>query len=118
MLLRSLAYPQFVVKRLILFFVWGFLGMVLSYGLLYLFTPFGMTIIAFVAVAGLLAPRIDGSRWPEALGLAAGPGAFCVLIASTSDVNAIAYSAVGAAIIGVTAAAYLWVGHARCVRNA
>ena len=103
-----------MIKRLTLFFVWGFLGMVLSYGVIYALSPFGLALIAFVAVVALVVPAVDGSRWPEAVGFAAGPGAFCLLIAATSDVDVAAFAAVGAAIICAAAATYFLVGRARC----
>lgn len=44
-----------MIRRIALFAVWAFIGLVLAYGALYAFTPFGQLIIgAALAVASIL----------------------------------------------------------------
>ena len=45
----------YVIRRIALFAAWAFMGLVLTYGALYAFTPFGQLIIgAALAVASVL----------------------------------------------------------------
>ena len=70
--------------RVALFAAWAAVGVPLTYGSLYAFTPFGLAIIAPCLLAALALPAAGGSRWPEALGLPAGAGAFCLLMAASA----------------------------------
>jgi hypothetical protein len=56
-------------------------------------------------------PRIGGSRWPEALGLLAGPGLLLMLGDAT-------VRAPGAAIVALAVVGYGLAGRARCTRVA
>ena len=100
-----------VIRRVLLFAAYAFLGAVLSYGLVYLFSPMGFAIV----VAGVLLvsalPRAGGSRWPEALGLLAGPGLLLMLGDAT-------VRAPGAAIVALAVVGYGLAGRARCTRVA
>jgi hypothetical protein len=60
------------------FVAWAVLGAVASYGALYAFSPYGLAILAVCLLVSLLLPR----RWPETVGLAAGPG---ILLAAAGD---------------------------------
>jgi hypothetical protein len=71
-----------VITRSALFVAWAVVGLVLSYGALYAFTPFGVLIISACLFAASAFPAVSGSRWPEVLGLLAGPGLFYVLLAN------------------------------------
>ncbi len=100
-----------MIRRVLLFAAYAFLGAVLSYGLVYLFSPMGFAIV----VAGVLLvsalPRAGGSRWPEALGLLAGPGLLLMLGDAT-------VRAPGAAIVALAVVGYGLAGRARCTRVA
>ena len=98
--------------------IWALLGAVLSYGALYVFTPFGLAIVVPTLLVASLLPSIGGSRLPEALGLLAGPGLFCLLVASSGADDPGAWAGAGVALVGAALLAYLLVGRARCARSA
>ena len=62
-----------MLVRVLVFAAWAAIGAVASYGALYAFTPFGLMILGTCLFAGLALPEFGGGRWPEILGLAAGP---------------------------------------------
>ena len=103
-------------KGFALFACWALLGSVLSYGLLYAFTPFGLLIVgSCAALASLLGTIGTRGGWPEALGLAAGAGGFCCVVASAA--SSFAWGAIGAALITGAVAAYVVIARALCVRT-
>jgi hypothetical protein len=106
-----------VVTRGALFAAWAFVGLVLSYGALYAFTPFGLLIIGACLFAARELPAVRGSRWPEVLGLLAGPGVFCFVVARNAD-DPGGWVAAGVVIVGVASLAYALVGRALCARSA
>jgi hypothetical protein len=93
-----------MVVRVLVFAAWAAVGAVASYGALYAFTGFGLAILAVCALAALALPR----RWPETLGLAAGPG---ILLAAAGGTALIV---TGWAIVASVTLAYALVGRARC----
>lgn len=103
--------------RSALFAAWAFVGLVLSYGALYAFTPFGLLIIGACLFAARGFPTVRKTRWPEVLGLLAGPGLFCLLVASSADDQG-GWVAAGVAIVGVALLIYALVGRALCARSA
>jgi hypothetical protein len=105
-----------VVKRGALFVGWALVGLVLSYGALYAFTPFGLLIIAACLLVARLLPAVRGSRWPEVLGLMAGPGLFCFVVARNAG-DPGGWAAAGVAIVGVAMFAYALAGRALCARS-
>jgi hypothetical protein len=94
-----------MVLRVLLFAAYAFLGAVLSYGLVYLFSPMGFVIVLAGGLLVSLLPR----RWPEPLGLLAGPGLLLML-------GDPAVRGAGAAIVAVALVAYAVAGRARCAR--
>jgi hypothetical protein len=96
--------PDMLV-RVLVFAAWAAIGAVASYGALYVLTPYGVAILSVCLVVGLWLPR----RWPETLGLAAGPG---ILLTAAADATLIA---TGWAIVAAATITYLLVGRARCV---
>jgi hypothetical protein len=106
-----------VVGRVLLFAAWALVGAVASYGLLYVFTPFGLTILGACLFAGLALPEAGGRRWPECLGLAAGPGVLLLYVASVAHEPDAGTAAAGAAIVAVASVAYLFAGRALCDRR-
>jgi hypothetical protein len=106
-----------MIRRGVLFAAWALIGMVASYGVLYAFTPYGLAILAACAAGAWLLRLLSGSRAPETLGLLAGPGLFCWLVAYSADDPA-AWTAAGAAIVAAASAAYVRAGRARCARRA
>jgi hypothetical protein len=71
-----------VITRGALFAAWAFVGLVLSYGALYAFTPFGLLVIGAGLFAAAILPAVRGKRGPEVLGLLAGPGLFWLVVAA------------------------------------
>ena len=102
-----------MVRSLALFIAWGLVGFVESFAILY-----GVVLGPFFVALGWLAyrylPRISGSRLPEAFGTVGGFGAFWLFIASTIDGDAATAAAIGLLALGISVAAYLAVGRARC----
>ena len=92
---------------MLVFAAWAALGAVASYGALYAFSPYGLAILAACLVVGLSLPR----RWPETLGLAAGPG---ILLTAAADTTLIV---TGWAIVVAATITYLLVGRARCAHH-
>ena len=92
--------------------VWAVLGMVASYGAIYAFSPFGLAILAVCALVARPLPK-----GLEAIGVAAGPGLFCWLVAWSAE-EPVAWLAVGAAIVAAAVGAYAVTGRARCTRSA
>ena len=99
-----------------LFATWAFLGLVLSYGALYAFTPFGLLIISACVLIASALPAARGSRWPEVLGLLVGPGLFCFVIARNAD-DPTGWTVAGVAIVGIALLVYALVGRALCARG-
>jgi hypothetical protein len=95
-----------VILRGMLFSAWALVGGALSYGLLYLFSPFGLIIVTACLLFGRALPKAAESRMPEVLGLLAGPGLLLLLVPTTA--------VVGVAIVIAAVAAYTLVGRARC----
>ena len=100
-----------MIVRVLLFAAYALLGTVLSYGLVYLFAPIGFLIVVAGALLVSSLPRAGDSRWPEALGLLAGPGLLLMLGDTT-------VRAPGAAIVAVAVVSYALAGRARCARAA
>jgi hypothetical protein len=105
-----------VVKRGTLFAVWVLLGAILSYGALYAFTPFGLAIIGACLAASMAVPSVGRSRWPEGLGLLAGPGLFCFVVAASVD-QPLPFLGAGAALIAAALIAYGLAGRRQCIRS-
>jgi hypothetical protein len=106
-----------MIRRLALFGSWAVVGMALTYASLYVFTPYGLALIVMVAIAAMLLVLIWDSGWPDSIGLAAGPGGFCLLLAANSDVNAAVFATLGVSIISTVAATYVLLMRARCARG-
>ena len=106
-----------MIQRAALLCVWALIGLVLSYGLLYLFTPLGIVIVGACLLVAWALPVARASRWPEALGLFAGPGLFCFVIALSAE-DPGGWSIAGAAIVGLALLAYGLAGRALCARSA
>ena len=104
--------------RSLLFVAWAVIGTVASYGLLYAFSVFGLAILGVCLLAGLALPKASGSRRPEILGLLAGPGGFCFVVAASGVDDPIAWAAAGTLIVCAALATYTVVGRARCARGA
>lgn len=102
-----------MLVRVLVFAAWAAIGAVASYGALYVATPFGLMILATCLFAALALPEPGGSRWPEALGLAAGPG--ILLLVGEFNAADPAATLTGSAIVATTLMVYLAVGRARCV---
>ena len=100
-----------MVPRFLLFAAYALLGAVLSYGLVYLFSPIGFAVVGVGVLLVHVLPRLGGSRWPEAIGLLAGPGLLLLLGDAT-------VRAPGAAIVAVAVVGYALAGRARCARVA
>jgi hypothetical protein len=97
-----------VTRRARLFAAWAVVGMVASYGALYAFTPFGLVILAPCALVAWTLPK-----GLEAIGAAAGPGLFCLLVAWSAEEPA-AWLGVGAAIVAAACGTYAVAGRTRC----
>jgi hypothetical protein len=101
--------------RTVAFVSWIAIGTVLSYGLLYALTPYGAAIIAICFVAGVGVSRI-GRRWPEGVGLAAGPGVFCLVVAANAQDPA-PWTLAGACLVATSCAVYVLTMGGRCARE-
>lgn len=107
-----------MVKRVVLFLGWAVVGMFGTYGLLYAFTPYGLVILGLcLGVAFALRAAGRGEQL-DVLGLIAGPGLFCLLVASSAEEAVATWVTAGGAIVGVAIATYIVVGRARCARRA
>jgi len=106
-----------MVKRSVVFLSWCCIGAALSYAALYVFTPYGLALIAASVAAGALIPAIGGRRWPETLGLLGGPGAFCLVVANDAG-DPRPWSVAGGAFLAMALLAYLALVHARSARDA
>jgi hypothetical protein len=104
-----------VIGRCALFLAWAVVGAVASYGLPYALTPYGLMILGAAFFAGLALPEARGRRWPEALGLLAGPGVFLLYAASLSGDATPAIA--GALFAGTALVAYTVAGRALCARD-
>jgi hypothetical protein len=91
-----------VLRRFLLFAAYALIGAVLSYGLVYLFSPLGLVVVVVGALLVSVLPR-----GLEAIGLLAGPGLLLLAGDGTLVVP-------GAAIIAASLAAYVVTGRARC----
>ena len=94
-----------MLRRRASFAAWALIGATLSYGALYAFSPFGLVIIAVALVVAFALPALNGRRWPEALGVLAGPGVFCLIVAAGAT-NPAGWAVAGAAIVAAAAAVY------------
>ena len=106
---RSLTF----VLRSSTFLLWSVIGVLFSYGALYLVTPFGFALIAILVAAASGLRSLGGATWPETLGLFAGPGLFCLILASAAD-DPSSLTLIGSAWISVVLVAYLAFGRTRC----
>jgi hypothetical protein len=106
-----------VVGRLALFAAWALVGAVAGYGALYAFTPFGLMVLGACLFAGLALPEAGGSRTPEIIGLAAGPGVFLLVAATVGHQTDVAAAIAGAAVVSAATSAYVLVGRGRCART-
>jgi hypothetical protein len=88
-----------VIRRGALFTGWALLGTAASYGWLYLASPFGLAIAGAVAGVALLLRAAGRGDNLESIALAAGPGAFCLLVAASAESGAAVWAAVGAVIV-------------------
>ena len=77
-----------------------------------------MLILGTCLFTGLALPQPGGSRWPETIGLLAGPGIFCFVVMAAGTVDPLPWAAAGASFIGTALVAYTLVGRARCTRSA
>jgi len=75
---------RLVFVRVPLFAAWALVGAVAGYGALYFATPYGLMLLGACLFTGLALPGAGGRRWPECLGLAAGPGVFLLYVASSA----------------------------------
>jgi hypothetical protein len=105
-----------VFLRGLLFAAWAVVGTVASYGLLYALTPFGLSFLGACLIVGLAIPKAGGSRLPEILGLLAGPGVFCFVVAASGGDDPAAWTAAGTLIVCAALAAYTLTGRARCAK--
>jgi hypothetical protein len=104
-----------MLLRVLVFAGYAAIGGVASYGAVYVFTPFGVMLLGACLFAALALPEPGRSRWPEILGLAAGPGVLLLLVASHGDAAA---GLAGTAIVATALVAYAVAGRARCRRAA
>jgi hypothetical protein len=104
-----------VARSVALFLVWGGVGFIAGFALLYGFTPLGPLFVLLGWAASRYLPRISGSRLPEAFGTVGGFGAFWLFVASTVDDGATAFALAGALAVVGSIACYLVVGRNRCV---
>jgi hypothetical protein len=104
-----------MVARGALFVAWAVVGAVASYGAPSVLTGYGLMILGTCLFAGLALPELGGRRWPEILGLLAGPGVFCVYAGALSADRGLILA--GVAFTGVSLAAYALAGRARCARG-
>jgi hypothetical protein len=79
--------------------------------------PFGLAIIGTCLAAAAAVLTVGGSRWPELLGLVAGPGVLCLLVAANAA-DPLPWVAVGGAFLFGTLVSYAAVGRARYARRA
>ena len=105
-----------VIARACLLAAWAGVGFVGTYAALYAFTPYGLVMFLLLALIADVLPAADGRRLPEAVGLLAGPGFFCMLVASQSDEPA-GWWLAGPVIVAAALATYVGVGRARCARR-
>ena len=106
-----------MILRGLLFTAWAVVGTVASYGLLYAFSVFGLAILGVCLLVGLALPKAGGSRRPEILGLLAGPGVFCFVVAASGVDDAAWWSVAGTLIVCAALATYVRAGRARCARS-
>jgi len=101
-----------VLRQVLLFALWASLGFALTLELLYLFTPIGLAIgVPLVALIWWLEGR-GLSRRPGGWGALAGPGLFCLLVATSGiDSGAAIWTAAGVTFIGLSLAAFTIAGH-------
>jgi hypothetical protein len=103
-----------VSLRAVLFVAWAVVGTVASYGLVYAFSVFGLAILGVCLLVGLAIPKAGGGRTPEILGLLAGPGGFCFVVAVSGVDDPAAWAVAGTVIVCAALATYMLVGRARC----
>jgi hypothetical protein len=106
-----------VIRRATVFALWGGIGAALSYGALYAFTLFGLGIIGVCLAAAAALPTIGGTRSPEILGLVAGPGVLCLLVAANAA-DPLPWIAAAGALLAGELVGYTAAGRAGCGRRA
>jgi hypothetical protein len=107
-----------VFKRIALFLGWAVVGLFGTYGALYAFTPYGLVILGLCLGFAFALQAAGGGDQLDVLGLIAGPGLFCLLVASSAEEAVATWATAGGAIVGVALATYVVVGRARCTRRA
>jgi hypothetical protein len=107
-----------MIVRGLLFAAWAVVGAVASYGLLYAFSPYGLAILGVCFVVGVALRTAGGGRGPEILGLLAGPGVFCFVVAASGVDAPVAWAVAGTLIVSAALAAYVRAGRARCASSA
>jgi hypothetical protein len=107
-----------VIPRALLFAAWAVVGTVASYGLPYAFSPFGLAILGVSLLVALALPQAAHSRMPEILGLLAGPGVFCFVVAVSGVDDPAPWAVAGTLIVSAALVAYTLTGRARCARGA
>jgi hypothetical protein len=92
------------------FFLWMGAGFLFAFGWLAQFT-IGLPFL-FLAVGALVSLAHRGQGWPEILGLIAGAGVVCLVIALINaiagDLSPTIWALVGAALVGASAGAFWW----------
>ncbi len=92
------------------FFLWALAGFLVVFGFIAMFTIGLPFLLAGVFVFVHLARR--GPAWPADLGLLAGAGLVCLVIALISaiagDISPTVWAAVGASLVAVSSASFWW----------
>jgi hypothetical protein len=102
-----------VIRRSVLFALWGAVGFVLSLEVLYAFTPFGFPVLVLLGVVLWQLDRRGLIGAPEAWGLLAGPGLFCSLVAVSAEDTTV-WLVVAGCFVGFAVAAFIVSGRTRC----
>lgn len=88
------------VLRAVTGVAWVFVGLALTYGALYLFTPFGLPIIVGCHLVGRALATINTGHVYERAGFIAAPGVGCLITASRAA-DATPWTIVGVALIAI-----------------
>jgi prepilin signal peptidase PulO-like enzyme (type II secretory pathway) len=107
-----------VFLRGVLFVAWAVIGAVAGYGLIYAFSVYGLVILGVCLAMGVAIPKAGDSRMPEILGVLAGPGVFCFVVAASGVDDPVWWAGAGALIVGSALVAYMLAGRARSARSA
>jgi hypothetical protein len=107
-----------MLKRIALFLGWAVVGLFGTYGALYAFTPYGLVILGLCLGVAFVLRAAGAGEQLDVLGLVAGPGLFCLLVASSAEEAVAVWATMGGAIFSVVIATYIGVGRARCTRRA